>query len=115
MTRNNHIGALAAAAGVLVAVGMLMLTMVALVEPAGAAFPGKNGKIAFMSDRDGNEEVYVMNPDGSGPVNLTNNPAIDLKPAWSPDGKRIAFASNRDGGDFNSFEIYVMDLPVVCC
>ncbi len=57
MTRNNHIGTLAAATGALLAVGMLMLIMLALVEPVGAAFPGTNGKIAFMSDRDGNEEV----------------------------------------------------------
>ena len=41
-----------------------------------------------MSDRDGNEEVYVMNPDGSGPVNLTNNPAIDLQPTFRPPARR---------------------------
>ena len=52
----------------------------------------------------------MMNSDGTTETRLTNNPAIDLKPAWSPDGKKIAFASNRDGGNFNSFEIYVMDL-----
>jgi Tol biopolymer transport system component len=47
-----------------------------------------------------------MNPDGSNQTRLTNNhPADDVQPAWSPDGKKIAFTSNRDG----NFEIYVMN------
>lgn len=45
---------------------------------------GATGKIAFESDRDSNIDVYVMNADGSGPTNLTNNPASDKFPAWSP-------------------------------
>jgi hypothetical protein len=60
MTRTTHLGALTAAAGGLVAVGMLGLIMVALVIPAGAAFPGKNGKIVFSTNRDGNYEIYTM-------------------------------------------------------
>ena len=63
------------------------------------------GVIAFISDRDGNDELYVMNADGSGQRNLTNDPFSDTDPAWSPDGSRIAFASTRDG----NLEIYVMD------
>jgi hypothetical protein len=63
------------------------------------------GKIAFHSDRDGNFEIYVMNADGAGQTNLTNDPAGDNFPAWSPDGSRIAFHSDRDG----NFEIYVMN------
>ena len=46
--------------------------------------PPAGGKIAFYSDRDGNGEVYVMNADGSDQTNLTNNPAYDGTPAWSP-------------------------------
>jgi Tol biopolymer transport system component len=46
-----------------------------------------------------------MNADGSGQINLTNNPAADDVPSWSPDGRRIAFASDRDGNR----EIYVMN------
>ena len=61
------------------------------------AVAADNGKIAFGSERDGNHEVYVMNPDGTSETNLTNNPAIDMTPEWSPDGTKIAFASDRDG------------------
>jgi Tol biopolymer transport system component len=46
-----------------------------------------------------------MDADGSNPVNLTDNPADDYFPAWSPDGTRIAFVSYRDGNP----EIYVMN------
>ena len=63
------------------------------------------GKIAFVSNRDGDREIYVMDSDGMNQINLTNNPVWDEQPAWSPDGRRIAFASNRDGNS----EIYVMD------
>jgi len=63
------------------------------------------GQIAFASDRDGNGEIYVMNTDWSNQHNLTNHPAADWHPTWSPDGTRIAFCSVRDG----NIEIYVMD------
>jgi hypothetical protein len=63
------------------------------------------GKIAFVSFRDGNQEIYVMNPDGSGETRLTNNAASDLYPAWSRDGSKIAFSSARDGND----NIFVMN------
>ena len=72
------------------------------------------GRIAFMSDRDGHWEIYVMDNDGDNQRNLTNNPGEDKNPSWAPDGKRIAFVSDRDGhpdvipGWFTS-EIYVMD------
>lgn len=67
-------------------------------------------KIAFMSFRDRNAEIYVMRADGSGQKRLTHNAGagntgLDYKPAWSPDGKKIAFTSWRN---FNS-EIYVMN------
>ena len=83
-----------------------------LIQPVGATFPGNNGKIAFSSSRavgaavTGNNEIYTMNPDGSNVTNLTNNPAYDASPKWSPDGKKIVFSSNRD--DPKS-EIYVMN------
>ena len=46
-----------------------------------------------------------MNADGSGVTRLTNNSVSDRYPKWSPDGRRIAFTSNRDG----DHEIYVMN------
>lgn len=62
-------------------------------------------KILFVSDREGNFDIYVMNADGSSPQNLTRNSAWDSEPAWSPDGKKIVFASDRDG----NHEIYSMN------
>ena len=63
-------------------------------------------QITFMSERDGNKEVYVLGADGRTLRNLTNHSADDWTPSWSPDGNRIAFMSNRD----NNNEIYVMDI-----
>jgi ABC-type branched-subunit amino acid transport system substrate-binding protein len=63
------------------------------------------GQIAFGTNRDGNDEIYVMNGDGSGLINLSNNPASDNAPVWSPDGTQLVFESNRDG----NLELYVMN------
>lgn len=65
----------------------------------------KEGKIAFISDRDGNDEIYVMNADGTNLHRLTYDHAEDSYPTWSPDGRRIAFFSNRDGHT----ELYVLN------
>ncbi len=62
-------------------------------------------QIAFMSDRDGNLDIYAMEPDGTKQVRLTTNPAADEDPDWSPDRTRIVFHSERDG----NAEIYVMN------
>ncbi len=61
--------------------------------------------VLFETTRDGDFEIYVMNPDGSQPINLTNDPDGDFHAVWSSDGTKIAFVSTRDGND----EIYVMD------
>lgn len=94
------------------AFGLVILALVvfALVvsERAGAAFSGANGRIAFQSNRDGNSEIYAMNPDGANPTRLTNNVAWEGEPTVSPDGKRIAFVTDRHGGPDHE-ELYVMD------
>lgn len=61
-------------------------------------------RLAFASNRDGNWELYAMNPDGLDVRRLTNNAASDIHVVWSPDASRLAFASNRDG----NYEIYTM-------
>lgn len=65
----------------------------------------KTPKIAFASNRDGNYEIYIMNPNGTGQKNLTRHKANDVQPAWSPTGKEILFVSNRDGRP----DLYLMD------
>jgi Tol biopolymer transport system component len=87
-----------------------LLALVVKVEPSQAAFPGKNGKIAFESFRDGDWDIYTVNPDGSNQTNITNNTAPDLEPAWSPDGTKITFVTDRDGnlGDGRR-EIFTMN------
>ena len=62
-------------------------------------------RVVFTSKRDGDYEIFSMNPDGSGLAQLTFNRVNDENPAWSPDGTRIAFQTDRDG----QFEVYTMN------
>ena len=63
-----------------------------------------SGLIAFQSSRDGNFEIYVMNPDGSGQRRVTQAPSNDITPSLSPDDTSIVFASDRSG----NWEIYAV-------
>jgi Tol biopolymer transport system component len=71
---------------------------------AGAVWSPDGRKIAFASNRTGNNEIFIMDSNGSNLINLTNNPANDQRPVWSSDGQVIVFSTNRDGND----EIYSM-------
>lgn len=84
----------------------LVVALFILIEIAVYPYAARGVKIAFTSTRDGDSEIYVMDADGDNPVRLTDNPAEDYDPAWSPDGRKIAFVSNRDNG---VDRIYVMD------
>lgn len=97
--------------GGLCAAVALGLILALLAPPAGAAFPGKNGKIVFMSDRvtpnnpTGDREIFVMSASGTGITQLTKNEAQDQSPTFSADGKKIVFDSDRDGDP----DIFVMN------
>lgn len=86
----------------------------AVPAKASADPPNDNSLIVFSTDRDGpdpvgdfgNAEIYVMNPDGSGQRRLTNEKAADNTPVLSPDGRKIAFVSQRGGGR----DVFVMNV-----
>lgn len=73
--------------------------------PAPVETLSSNGLVAFVSEGNGNLEIYTMRADGSEVINITNSPATDRNPFWSPDGTRIAFESDRTG----IVQIFVMN------
>jgi TolB protein len=107
MSKTNRLGI----RGVLAAAGLLavsLLVLIAAANPAGAAFPGKNGKIAFMtfSPRTEDSQIHTINPDGSEQSKLGSG----YSPSWSADGQMVVFERYSDGSEdsFNQ-DIYVMD------
>ncbi len=64
-------------------------------------FTGRRGvsstQIAFVSDRSGNKEIYVMNADGSGKTRVTGNRSINLFPDWSANGRELVYTSYKGG------------------
>jgi len=65
----------------------------------------EGGMIAFVSDRDGDYDIFTMWADGSHQQNISNSSSFDYIPSWSPDCSKIAFYSNRSGVN----QIYVMN------
>src|SRR5207247_9973244 len=62
------------------------------------AFPPDGARLAFVSQRDGNPEIYVMNSDGTGATRVTNDPQADGRPSFTPDGQALVFQSSRTAG-----------------
>ena len=85
--------------------GVTRLTNVTKGVNTAIAWSIDGKRIAFQSNRDGNDEIYAMNADGSNVARLTNNAALDGHPTWAPDSTQIAFESNRDG----NYQIYLMN------
>src|SRR5215207_10337183 len=104
--RLNHLGGTllaVAAAGLLAAVGLLI---VLYAQPAEANFPGKPGKIAFSQDDGQDFEIYTIKADGGGKKQLTDNSTGDYEPAYSPSGKKIAYAGeDAPNGDYEIYTI----------
>src|SRR5690348_6967802 len=74
---------------------------------AAAALPRASppSELVFSSTFAGNREIFTSAADGANRADVSNDSHADITPAWSADGKRIAFASDRSG----SFELYVMN------
>lgn len=91
----------------------IWLAALTLAAPAEAAFPGANGRIAYVGNSPSNvylSNVYVSNPDGTGSVDLTNNSDPSryyVEPIWSPDGSKILFSTYRYADD--TYTIGVMN------
>ena len=62
------------------------------------AYSPDGKRLAFVSNRDGQLEIYVAAADGSQPVNVSRHPLGDTFPTWTPDGRGVTFVSERDGG-----------------
>src|SRR5215211_5534218 len=102
--RLNHLRAALlalAVAGLLAAVGLVMILY---AQPAEANYPGKPGKIAFSQD-DGNDfEIYTIKADGGGRQPVTDNSSDDFHSSYSPSGKKIAYV-NSAGTDWEIWTI----------
>lgn len=85
------------------------LPLTTAAQTAAAKEKAPTGKIVFQSTQGSDgyvNDIYVMDSDGKRQTRLTDDPADDTTPVWSPDGSKIAFLSNRRS---NGFELYLMD------
>jgi Tol biopolymer transport system component len=62
------------------------------------SFSPDGSRLAFVSQRDGNAEIYVMNADGTASTRITNDPQADGRPSFTPDGQAVVFHSARTAG-----------------
>jgi len=86
--------------------------LVVLAPTASGAFAGQNGKLVFGTLHAGEDEIWVMNPDGSDRRNLTRHDGrkiSDIDPRWSPDGRRIAFSTDATDVEGAGRQIWVMN------
>ena len=82
------------------------------VNMPGSSWNGPTDRVCFSSDRSGNDEIWVMDPDGNGLLQLTDHPARDWEPTFSPDGAWVAFQSDRDG-NWEIYKVHVETREVV--
>jgi TolB protein len=85
--------------------GQTQLTFGLSVDDTDPSWSSDGTRIAFESNRDGDIEIWVMNADGSGARNLTNNPSYEVDPSWMNGAERIVFGSYRTGNG----EIFIMN------
>jgi TolB protein len=95
-----------------VVAALVLASGVALIVPkqqARAAFPGQEGKIAFVSKRHGSAEIYTMSSTGNNLRRLTNNSWPDYDPAWSAGGEKIVFWRQVRSKNIRDYDLYTMN------
>src|SRR5262245_2898941 len=96
---------------IIIGIGLAALGAAAVAVGASTAPAASTDKIVYHSRLPGrNNEIVVVSSAGGAPTRLTRNKASDSNPTWSPDGRRIAFESNRRGGGrrYEDSDVYVM-------
>lgn len=86
-------------------ISLLVSVLLLLPTWSSLSIEGQYSQIAFVGQVSDNDDIILMNSDGSNQIQLTTDPSNEGHPAWSPDGTRIAFSTDRDGNS----EIYVMN------
>ncbi len=101
----------APAVAALAAAGIGLVAAACGGDGGGPVYVGEpSGRIAFMSERDGNREIYVMDASGANQTNRTNSAYLDDEPWWSPDGTGVVFASFRGPSDLYTMNADGSDL-----